>query len=241
MSDELSLTGANDNPFALALATVEPTDMTAFDSVVKATNWLPRLTLINSNSRYAKAADWKLNSCHWYVMRQTAEQSIDLGKIPVIVPIACRLKAVVQEVTKDGIKWINYYDPKSPDFQKAMARANTKGETGAFYGPEYLVWVDGAGPDKGLWAHLMCGNTSARNVSAEISGFMKSFTPIKLPARLHDSGKFQYEVFSVEKANQGIQAPPTAEDITARRDKFLAEAKKGVTSEAAGGTEEHTQ
>ncbi len=245
MTTEIAVEGGNLNPFALAMQAVAPPpqNMAAFDQVVKAASWLPRFTLLNSNSKFCKSP-WSLPSCHWFIMKQTKEASVDCGKSPVVVPVAMRLKAVEEKLTKDGNKWINYYDVASPDFQRVIAEANVKGATGFFYGPEFLLWVDNVGPDGGMWAHLMCGSKSSRNNSAEIAEYAKTYTPIRLPARLHDGGKYKWEVFGVEKANQALVAPPTADEVKSKLEAFIKEQQAGMSSdnpEATGPNAEHPQ
>lgn len=245
-SSETAISGdVNANPFALAMQAVAPAsqNLAEFQEVVKSANWLPRFILLNSNSKFCKDP-WGFESCHWYILKQTKEACVDCGKSPIIVPVAYRLKAVEEKLTKEGAKWINYYDPKSADFQRVMAEANVKGATGYFYGPEFLVWVDGAGPDGGMWAHLMCGSKSSRNNSADLATLASTFTPTRLPARLHDGGKYKWEVFSVEKANAALQNPPTVDDVKIRIKAFVDEQLAGRSSdnpEATGPGGEHPQ
>lgn len=223
----------SENPFALAVAErteVAAIDETAFSKIVKVQSWLPSLKLISSKSALV-GAPHRLTSGNWYLKR--AQKYQDLGTSPVVVCCAMRLKAVEAIMTAEGESWVNYYDAESEAFKSVMSKAEIPGNMGAFFGPEYLVWVDGAGEGGGEWALLLCGNKSSRMVSGELNSAVKGMYPISLPTDVVTKGKKSWEVFTPERFNGALQYYPTKQDLDERVSKFKAEQEAKATVEPA--------
>lgn len=232
---ELSTNSETINPFALSIQAETPPAINeeAFNAIVTATAWLPTMKLISNKSSLCGAPN-NLKAGNWYLKRGSKYQ--DLGTAPVVLIAAMRTKAVESSFGPQGEQWTNYYDVKSPDFQRVIGRANQKGMTGAFYGPEYLVWIDGAlEAGGGDWATLMCANESSRIVSGELNSAVKGGFPLVLPTSVATKGKFSFEVFTPTKFAGVVQYYPTMEELEQRRTAFLEEAAKGATVETAQG------
>lgn len=213
------------SPFALAAEEmpVVKNDMKVFNDKIATGTWMPSLRLVSGKSAMVNAPA-NLTAGHFYYCKTSnGAGAQDLGEIVTIVPVASRFKAMREVHSKDGAKWVAYFDIDSPEFQEIIKESMIKGNTGSFFGPEYLVWVDGATETGGGWALLHCGNKSAREVASEVEKVVGKGRTLKLISGMAHKGKYSWEVFTVEASNSQLQASPEVTDVVDRIKKFKAE------------------
>lgn len=242
MSNELST--PESNPFAIAAATmpVVKNDVKIWEETVAAGNWMPSLRQISSRSTKLTSPPASLTAGNFYYMRNSnGVGAQDLGRSVIIVPVASRYKAVEEKTDRAGSKYFNYFDPASEDYKRVRQTAEGPGLTGCFHGPEYLVWVDGAGELGGGWAHFHCSNKTSRNSSADIEKHVGKNKTLKLSFYMAEGGKFQWEAYTVAETVAQLQAYPTMEDLLDRIKKFGDEGKLGVVLEQQNDPNERPQ
>lgn len=231
MSDLIT---SGENPFALAAASmpVVKADDSLWADAVASTSWMPSLRLVSAKSTKLTNPPASLKAGNFYLIKNSnGVGSQDFGKSVVIIPVASRYKAVEEVTVEKKTKFVNYFDPKSPDYIRVRETAQGAGLTGCFHGPEFLVWVDGAGDLGGGWAHLHCSNKTARNTATEMQKYVGKNTTLKLVSYMAEGPKFQWEAYSAEPTIVQLQALPTVEDVRERMQKFSDEAKLGKTLE----------
>lgn len=179
---------------------------------------LPRVTLMTSNSQEVKDGDFPVNT---YALK-VGEMLHDLGKNVDIVVCAYRLTAL--HVSDDG--FCSSHDIKSPLFKDIMHIADTQGfGSGAIYGQEFLVWV----PTHSMFATLMCGSKTARNMAGGIKslvGELAAFGSKKL-----ENKKFSWFAMTVAASNAVITNIP--EDAQYQETMKAFTEDKGVERELA--------
>lgn len=104
-----------------------------FDSMTSAGTYNPRLQLFGATSDACK--EGKIGIGHYGLVRDK-DTIIDLGAELDVAIISWRPKAL--KINGDEI--ITVYEPTAELFKKIMAESEVK-DSGAMYGPEFLVWI----------------------------------------------------------------------------------------------------
>jgi len=179
---------------------------------------LPRMSLYTSANETVKAGDFPTNT---YGLK-VGEMIHNLGKNVDVVIVTYRLTAL--QVTDDG--FCSSHDSKSDLFKFIMNEADTKGfGCGAIFGQEFLVWV----PQHKMFATLMCGNKTARNMAGGIKslvGEVASFGSKKI-----ENKKFAWFGMTVAASNTPVTVRPTEAEYTEVVDAFVNDT--GVALELA--------
>jgi hypothetical protein len=113
--------------------------------------WLPRLQLFTSNSQMVK--ERRFPAGHWGIPL-TPTTIIDIGGNVDVVLGAMRDKALIAS----GEAFQCSTDKESALYKKIRDMAMTDRDSGAMFGPEFLVWIG----QQQLFATIFLGTVSAR-------------------------------------------------------------------------------
>lgn len=135
-------------------AQASETDIKSFEELVGG-GYLPRLQLCTSQAELCKSGAVPVNN---YVIVVGRNSHKVLGQNVDIVPIMFRSTAM-----QTGDDLTITHDRESDLFGKLVALSGVQ-DSGAMYGPEFLVWI----PSEKIFATLFCGSKTARNMAASI-------------------------------------------------------------------------
>ena len=188
-----------------------------FDSMSSGSG-LPRFSLYTSNSQEVKDGEFPTNT---YGLK-VGEILHDLGKNVDIVVCGYRLTAL--QVTDDG--FCSSHDSKSALFQSIMDIADNQGfGSGAIYGQEFLVWV----PAHKMFATLMCGSKTSRNMAAGIKALVGEVATMS--SKKIENKKYSWFGMTVAPSNVAVTVVPEEDAYAATMSAFTSE--KGVARELA--------
>jgi hypothetical protein len=201
-------------------------DESEFDEM-RSASYLPRVSLLTSNSKDVKSGDVSANIYRF----ESGDIKTVLGKTVDIVPLAVRFTAVL---TDDGEgNFLSVHTMKASTdalFQQIKATSEKDGfGSGAMFGPEFLIWV----PSLGKFASFFCNNKSARNMAAGIKDLIgKAAT---LSSKMAKNSKFEWYVPAIAESNVPVTNVPDEAVTVATIEKFTS--AKGSDLEPAAAVE----
>lgn len=191
------------------------------DNMTKATEFLPRLQLMTSNSKACKSEKVPVNQ---FALVQGEDYKV-LGRNVDVLVIAMRTKALD---ISDEENIITIYDPKadeagnpSGEFKRIMEKSENP-ESGCMFGPEFLIWVSGVGK----FATFFLGSKSQRREAAAIRGLLKQ--PCTLSPAYIEGKKFQWYVPRGTVCSTPISPMPTMEEVMKELESFLNPTESSV-------------
>jgi len=182
--------------------------------------YLQRLQLCTSNSEFCKDGSVPTNN-YALVIKTRAKV---LGVNVDVVPICFRPTAMLT-----GDEFLIIHDKESEKFQELVQLSNVK-DSGAMFGPEFLVWV----PSERCFASLFCGSKTARNMASDVFdnlGECCTFGSVKI------SGKKQsWFGMTCTVSKSPVLNQPTAEELAKAVEDFKNDTGVGEAADAATGS-----
>lgn len=186
----------------------------SFDSVVAGADYLPRFQLFGSKSD--ACTEGRIGIGHYGLVKDT--EITDVGAELNVVFVSWRPKAV----QTGGENLIIVYDVDDPIFQEIKTKSGQQ-NSGAMYGPEFLIWV----PDAGTLATYHMNSKTARREAKKLEPLMGRAVTMK--CRLIDppNSKFKWHGPVVLPCSTPLDPPPE-ELMRAEHAKFQNPPKMGV-------------
>lgn len=204
------------------MGAVQKYDDKAFESAAAGGKYLPRLSLLTSNSKACKAGEFPVNN---YALT-TGDINVDLGKEVDVLVIAWRPKAIEM-----GEAVITVYDTNSPEWTRISEKSETK-DSGCMYGPEFLVYV----PSKKKFATFFLGSKSSRKEAPAVKAFLQGAATLK--SKKIETPKYTWFCPQAVACSTPFDIP-AMEDIKAELEKFnnppAQEVEKAPEAPASGG------
>lgn len=213
-------------------------DDETFKEVSQSTGFLPYLFICATNS--ALIAEEKAKGGN--VVLKAGQSITDLGKEISGLVLAWRFRAMDYDGDVESC-----FDPKSEDWTRIKKKADMKGQTGASYGFEFLIYSPKIQP--GGFALYLMGNESARreapNLKAILDEWKNPDHDRKIPAmilksRYHKGAKFSWYIPVITVCSTPVQPMPEEGDIAAQLANFNnppKDEREKVEDEKDGGRE----
>lgn len=185
--------------------------MEVFDKLMSSGDYLDRMQLMTSASDCVKEGKFPAN--HYALIRDN--NMTDVGEEVYVAVLAMRptAKAIGEQV-------IQSFDPESELFQDLVSKAE-EFPTGYIYGPEFLLWVDGANK----FCTFMCGSKTARRAAPALAAQLgKTAT---LSSQLIKGSKHKWVGPQFFECSTVFEIP-SEEEIEKQRQKFLNESDSKV-------------
>ncbi|GAF67401.1 unnamed protein product [marine sediment metagenome] len=175
-----------------------------FDNIVTGGDYLPRLSLCSAKSD--ACAEGKIAINHYGLMKDDA--IVDLGLEVDLVFISWRSKAV-----QSGDDFIICYTPDfdaggvvtNPLFKKIMAQAGVR-DSGAMYGPEFLVYV----PAANTFATLHMNSKTSRREAKNIKPLLGKAATLKSKLIDPPNSKFKWQGIVTIPCSSPLEVPDEA-------------------------------
>lgn len=198
----------------------QPEDVLA---VSKSGDYLPRLTLVGSNSDVFKTG--KVTQIGVYALIWDENRFKVLGSEVPFLSMAVRPTAMDLSAGNPII----YHNRKSSEFIRIQNASKIQGSQ-CIFGPEFLVWI----PDAGEFATFFMGSWSARKESPNLLSLMekpdKSFGPAKAllakPAIGENAKKQKYHVPVIQQYSPDLPASADPD----WESKYVTELQKFLTA-----------
>lgn len=203
----------------------EHASMDAFNELVQS-SFLPRVQLCSGSSGVVTEGLAVVGN---YAFVRGEKDCIDLGKEVNIIPLCWRFAAM-----HFGEKMEIAYDPKSAQFKKIQAIANSgEQDNRAAYGPQFLIWV----PHLKEFATFFFGSKSARPEARKMEAQRSKATTMK--AKLVTTPKNKWHVPVIIPCTSQLEIPspeaiaPIVESFN-NPSKVEAPVEEATTAEARG-------
>lgn len=184
-----------------------------FGEIAKASSgFLPRLQLFTGQSGLVK--ERKFPADHYGLLRRK-DFIEDLGEELEVIPITVRSKAIRG---LQGDEQQTYYDHNNPEFRKIMVESESP-DSGAMYGPEFLVWL----PGYGEFAQFFCGSKSARLESQVLFNIYKQGKAATLKSRVVKNKKYTWVTIAVAVCSTPFSPAqlPSGESVEIESRRFM--------------------
>lgn len=188
-----------------------PTDMTTFDAVTKAGDWLPRIDLVDFNSKHCKEGGLKAGS---YVLVTSKDNVTVLGPEVVMFAFAFRPKAM--RFVGEEVK--SFHDLESAEFKQIKADSEVP-NSNCKWGPEVLVYI----PSLKKYATIFFGNATGRRETGKLKGKMPGLFTFK--AQSIKRGKFTWIGPVLSVCSAPAELPPVIELKEQIEKHFIAKAE----------------
>ena len=189
------------------LAVSKYADDKGFTAVAAGSQFLPRLQIFGGNSGECKRGLIGVGRLGLVRSKTVIE---DLTPSCNVLPINWRPKAMRID---DG-DVTSFYNPQSAEFQRIQEESEDK-DSGAIYGPEFLLWVPDASPP--CFASLFCANKTLRREAPNIKGLIGRGATLK--ADLIETKKYTWHGIIAVPCSTPFQVPDM-EEINKVNDKF---------------------
>lgn len=183
--------------------------------VCKAVNFLPRLQLCQGLSAAVTANKARPGE---FVIVVSQEETINVGKEPVIIPIVYRWTAL----DMSGEKVIAVHHKVGETFSKPLFldiqnRADNVQNSNCSYGPETLVYI----PSQNMLATFLCGSKTTRNSFQDIAA-LRGRGAILTSKFIDPRGsKHKWWGFTVSPFSGDFENTPDAEQLRLEVERYL--------------------
>lgn len=177
------------------------TDKEDFDKVAAGREFIPSLRLFSNKSD--AVTNNLVPAGHWGIYRGK-DKIDDLGTEVDVVPFAYRPKAMLLQ---NGTVSLTVFDQTSQDFIRLRDMSLADGNSGAMFGPEFLLWV----PKIQEFVLLHFASKTARNTSRNM--FPKMTTLLTLFSSVVKNAKYTWLAPQVRNCDVPITAVPTPKEL----------------------------
>lgn len=184
-------------------------------AVANSSTFLPRVKLCQGSAKEVNTR--KVARGGNFALIRSKEEIEDLGDEVIMIPVAGRAKAL----DTSGEVIITNFDPKSSEFLRIEELSKDK-DSGAMYGPEYLVWL----PDHNTFALLFLCSPTARREGGAVHAHLGRGA--LLTSELIDNKKFQWFGPKIKDYSAPIPSIPSQEDIDTQHQRFQNEKSSQV-------------
>lgn len=199
-----------------AMGPAKYADDEAFTEISQSSGFLPFLSIV------AKTSDLTAKGFQGgNIALKRGQEVTDLGAEISGLVLGWRFRAM----SFGGDEVISVFDPNDPKFKEIMVLADTPGNQGEMYGPEFLVFSPAVQP--GGFALYMMGNSSSRREAPSLKAILEewrkgerkvpSFT---LSARFHQGRKFSWYIPVIKVCSAPIAPQPTPDEVSAQLETF---------------------
>jgi hypothetical protein len=201
---------------ALALNTesgtlVNQDQIDAFDSVITAGDFFPRVQLMTGNSGLVQSGDANVGE---YVFIATKDDFQVLGKEIDVLVCSWRLKAM--QVADETV--ISVYNPSDPNFSRIRAQSGVK-DSGCMCGVEFLLWI----PQIETFATFYMASKSAQREAKKVRSFIDEENnapgPATLKSTLVETKRYKWHAPIVTQCSTPFHNP-TPEKFLKALEKF---------------------
>lgn len=173
-----------------------------FDNIITGGEYLSRLQLCSAKSN--ACAEGKIGINHYGLMRD--DNIIDLGLEVDLVFVSWRSKAV-----QSGDDFIVCYTPDfdekghvtNPLFKKIMAQSGVR-DSGAMYGPEFLVYI----PAANMFATLHMNSKTSRREAKNIKPLLGKAATLKSKLIDPPNSSYKWQGIVVIPCSTPLETPP---------------------------------
>lgn len=184
-----------------ALAPQIASDKEDFDKVAAGKEFIPSVRLFSGKSEAVTTG--LIPPSHWGVYRGK-DKIEDLGQEIDCVPFAYRPKAML---IQNGTVSLTVYDQGSPDFTRLREMSLADGNSGAMFGPEFLMWV----PKIKEFVVLHFAGKTARNTARAL--FPKMNTLVTMYSSVVKNSKYTWLAPQVKTCDVPITAVPNPKEL----------------------------
>jgi hypothetical protein len=184
-----------------------------FTDLATASSFLPRLQLMTSSTELVKMGKFPIN--HFAMI--AGQLVVDVGVTVDVLALAWRPKAMV---TKDAV--ISVFDPTDPKFKETVALADVK-DSGAMYGPEYLLWV----PSQERFVTFFMCNKSLRREAPILYALLQAMKRATLNVKEAKNAQYKWMTVSVTECSANFTTPAIEEAAAVVKD-FLNPPKQVI-------------
>jgi hypothetical protein len=170
-----------------------------FDTLIKATQFLPRIQLFGGNS--AMVQEGKIAIAHFGLVR-SSDSVEDLGDEVDQAPIRYRYKAM--EIADGEVN--TYHDPEHAEFKRIHADSE-KQDSGCMYGVEFLLWL----AEKQEFVSYFMNSKSARREAPTLRGLIGQLATLKV--KLVKTKKYKWHAPVVTVCSTPFDLPDEAKMI----------------------------
>lgn len=185
----------------------------AWENLVKAGDFIPRIQLYGSNSNAVKK---ELIQQGRYGYPKSGEEIIDLGKEVSCIPLAWAFKAMLFNSNDDPPIVEN--DPRTEMFAKIKAQADEGGLTGCAYGIEFLLYLPQASGEVQNFVTLFLNSPSSRREAPNFKALIGRAATLKV--RLAQNKKGTWHVPQITTCSSPLESVPSQDEVDAKIEQF---------------------
>lgn len=190
----------------------------AWDSVITAGSYLPRIQLFGSNSNAAK--EGKIGMGRFGLVK-VKDQIEDLTIEVNCIPICFRFKAL--RIGAENI--VSIFNHLNPEFEKIKSESSVE-DSGCMYGVEFLLWLPNV--DEGLFTTFYLSSKSSRREAPNLRALIGKAATIR--STLVSKGKFKWHSPVVTACSTPFTNIPDSAEIGKVSTKFLEEKDSALES-----------
>lgn len=193
----------------------------AWDSIITAGSYLPRIQLFGGNSDAVK--EMKISIGHFGLVKN--KDTIESLTTEVnCIPINFRFKALR---LKDG-QVISIFNHLNPEFKKIQDESGTE-DSGCMYGVEFLLWLPNQG--EGMFVTFYLSSKSSRREAPNLRALLLKAATLK--STLVSKGKFKWHSPVVTACSTPFANLPDSEEVRKQSEKFVNEKDSAIESVSA--------
>lgn len=208
----------------------------AMATVETASQYLPRLQLVGSNSELFKSGKVE-KAGTWCFVKFGDDVPEQLGKEIVAVVLARRPMAMhLVNNSPQGV----FYDADSREFRMCVEYESVKSETESWmFGPQYLLWLPAANSGQGALCGYFMSSKTARRESSKVKALLRKAAKFSAIFINPPTSKYSWWGPSVKPYSGPIDNAPEHDKLVEAITKFLnpPKSEKEAAPEDTSGRE----